>query len=93
MKVTYSQKGTPIADHLAMETVLKGEDIHTSSEIVILALRVAIKKGYVDHSTVNLVYQSDSLDVHRIPIDGNGNLYVYPNGFCDYTNDFLMELI
>lgn len=62
-------------------------EIKFSQAMILDAFRVLIKRGVVDHSLVTFKFQGQ-----LIRANSSGRLSHWPRGFCDRTDDYLMEL-
>lgn len=56
--------------------------------MILDAVRVLIKRGVIDHSLVVIRYKDNAMYVGK-----KGHLSDWPRGFCDHTEDYLMELL
>lgn len=63
-------------------------EVKFAQAIVLDAIRVLIKRGVIDKSLVSFKYQNQMM----YP-DSGGRLDAWPRGFCDHTEDFLMEMM
>lgn len=98
--IEYSNTGLAVRDHEAQEFAritimnhdLLQEDgylrINISSEVLVSAFRVAVCRKIISHEKVMFVFNNQN-----IPIDKNGRIHNWPNGFCDFTDRFLTELL
>lgn len=60
----------------------------TSQEMVIDWVRIAVSRGLIDHQEVEFLYKDYIMLVDRF-----GRLDWWPQGFCDYKDNILAELI
>ena len=74
--------------------------VETHSDHIVNGIRVAVKRGEIDHGAVRLHYfeRAQSIDRHigtstAIQIDSRGELSDYPAGFLDEWGNQLAELI
>lgn len=89
MYIIYSANGEAIPDHLAKERVLQMEDIHTSSEIVILAARALIATGKIDCNDIEFFHGDESIG----KCNKYGKLQYYPDNFCDMSDKLIEEIL
>lgn len=93
----YHPDGICVADTKTMEAaeslVEKANDIDQMFEVkfaqamILDAVRVLMKRSIIDHTSVQFKF-NDNL----MYCDKNGTLSDWPSGFCDHTEDYLMEL-
>lgn len=85
------QKVTEIIGELCLGDVL----VWTSTENIIAAIRVAIMQGRINYANVRMWYYVNeaAINATQLPIDRDGNLQNWPNGFCDYIEKQLTILI
>lgn len=94
----YHPDGICVPDVKAMETaqsfVQRANDSNAIHEVkfsqtmIFDAFRVLIKRGVVNASDVGFKFQ----DKMMYP-NSDGQLNAWPRGFCDLTEDYLMELM
>ena len=60
----------------------------TSQELIVNYFRLAILKGLIHHTDVEFLYK----DFVMFP-DKYGHLDWWPDGFCDYTDKLLTEML
>lgn len=58
------------------------------SELMIHAIRLAIKQGKLDHNDVVFVFEGE-----EIKSDKDGRMFHWPLGFCDHYESFLSKLL
>lgn len=96
--IEYHKDGLHVADHETMEIAEtfvgranmpdKTFEIRISQAMILDAFRVLIKRGFVDHKNVKVKFERRIITVHE-----NGRLADWPVGLCDFTENYLMELI
>lgn len=59
-----------------------------SQAMILDAFRVLIKRGLVDPTRVVVRFENNAMYVGK-----EGNLSDWPRGFCDHTENYLMELL
>ena len=71
---------------------LTGEVVYNSaSSHVIDSIRLLVAKGKISNN--NVIFKFNSANVEKsIKVDKNGRLEFCPEGFCDYSMNFLAEL-
>ena len=71
--------------------------ILTSSEVVVQAARVLVRKGEIHHTRIRFEHHWVSSDGQAgrtcIHADEDGRLAEWPNGFCEQFHQFLVELL
>lgn len=79
--------------------VLKLSDttITTATENILHAFRLAVRQNRISHKNIAIVYRFRD-DGPRpvdmcIPIDRQGNLWSWPEGFADYQDKIILQLI
>lgn len=92
-KITYDAvNGTPVADgkaeKFALELAQNETDFVVATDNLITATRALIYEGSISHESVCFVFQD-----RIIPTDKNGRISHWPNGFCDYLDNWLMRLL
>lgn len=98
LTLEYHPDGLCVADAKTMEIaesfVQRANDTKAShharfSQAMILdAVRVLVKRGVIDHT--KLIFQFGCTPIR---VDKEGCLNDWPRGFCDYTEDYLVELL
>lgn len=98
IKMTYDAvNGQPFADGRCDATVagwiaqhVAGEDVEVvfASENILHAVRVAIRRGQLGCTDVALFFE----DVQPV-IYPSGGIAPWPEGFCDHTERWLLELL
>ena len=96
----YDKEGTPIADSKCEEYLLdlyekykdsdKEIDLSFSTYNIITCLRALINDGKIPHTWVLISYENDGV---KSLVDKHGSLQHYPEGFNDYSVNWLMRLI
>lgn len=96
--IEYHKDGVHVADHetmaIAEGMVQRANDpertfeTRISQAMILDAFRVLIKRGAVDHKNVKIKFENKIMSVCE-----RANLSDWPRGFCDYTENYLMELI
>lgn len=93
----YCPEGICIADAKAMDFALslvpacnapEEQTIKFGNDMILSAVRVLVKRGQINHKSVKVTFET-----HTMIIDGGGVLNKWPHGFCDYNENFLMELM
>lgn len=62
--------------------------VATSSEMLVLAIRVLVRRGEIPWNMVEFHFEN-----HVLNIDANGKIWKWPTGFCDTFDNLLTELI
>lgn len=99
----HSTKGSLIADGNVINDVTRyleliklyptlKHEYYTSSGLVIDQFRIRIKRGEIPVDGIQFIYETDD-SKQVIPHDRDGNLLVWPAGFCDHNEKQLEELI
>ena len=94
MKVTYICTGAPSSDFSVLERArihwMLGKDIETSSQILLEAFRVLVKRGEIPpyNNGVIFVFKGEEILIKR-----NGETTCTIDGFCDALTNLLFELI
>lgn len=98
--LNYSKEGIAIADSKCEEYLLDLYEIYKDSDKeielsfstynIITCLRALINDGKIPHTWVLISYEND--DVKSL-VDKHGSLQHYPEGFNDYSVNWLMRLI
>lgn len=94
----YHKDGVHVADHDAM-SIAEGMieranhpditfETRISQAMILDALRVLIKRKVIDHKLIKIKFENNI-----IYVDETANLSDWPRGFCDHTENYLMELI
>lgn len=92
--VLYSPRGRPVGDDAAVPlaeyflTIAEEPVFHTSSEVFVNAIRLAVHRGRYPHDRVVFVHRDKVLR-----LDKNGRIEVWPFGFCTAVSDVLMALL
>ena len=98
--INYSPDGVAFPDHYAERAarqfllgelkVAGGTDdtIAVSTDNFVLAARALVVEGVVPHTDVAFAFKGEVL-----PHDKDARFPVWPNGFCDWSQDWLMRLI
>jgi hypothetical protein len=63
-------------------------EIKFSQAMILDAFRVLIKRGVVDHTLVTFKFQGKVFHSNA-----DGQLSDWPRGFCDLTEDYLLEIL
>lgn len=63
-------------------------EIIIPNQIVIDAIRLAVKEGRIDHNNIVFLF-----DEHELRVDRNGRIDEWPKGFCDKWEDILMRML
>lgn len=63
-------------------------EIKFSQAMILDAFRVLIKRGVVDHSLVTFKFQGQLMRS-----DSDARFNHWPRGFCDLTEDYLLEIL
>lgn len=93
MNVTYSPDAPATSDFNIIDTALAlwnaGQDIATSSMLLIAAFRVLVKRGIIPPYTgIVFLYAG-----YVIKVDSRGEANQYPVGWCDVVADLYAELV
>lgn len=88
----YHADGIPVSDFDAESSVMKfvkgGVVLKVSTDNVFLAARAMIASGIISNADISFSFQGEHL-----PIDVNGRMVRWPNGFCDRSDTWLMTLL
>lgn len=93
----YCPEGICVPDAKAMDYALslvpvfkspEDQTIKFGQDMILSAIRVLVKRGQINHESVRITFQN-----HTMKMDKDGHLNKWPHGFCDYTENFLMELM
>lgn len=91
MIVEYSSSGIPVSDNNALKYAKEkwdeGKNINVSTENVILAFRVLVKRQVISHKEITFLSHNQT-----IRVDSKGSLDHYPSEFCEIVTDLLSEL-
>lgn len=98
MKVEYCPHGQAVNDFQALDFArtawAQGHDIQVSSEIVLLAFRVLVRRGIIPPYDDGVIFiYKDLTSTHHIKIDPHGECSPHPLGWADTAASFLYELI
>jgi hypothetical protein len=63
-------------------------EVRFSQAMIFDAFRVLIKRGVVDHSLVQFKFKDNLMYCNK-----DGQMNDWPRGFCDYTEDYLLEIL
>ena len=80
-----------VADHHSIEyanKLLTENELYTSNSQVVLAVRVMVHKGILNHKEVEIYFEDKIL-----PVYSNGGIAKWYEGFCDVDENLLFELI
>ena len=90
--ITFNDDGLFVPDNKVMETAQKiideKKDVVVSQFLIIDAIRVLIKRKMINHRDVVFAYNDEI-----IPIEENGRLNDWPDGFGDIHDNLLIELL
>lgn len=97
MTVELCPEGQPVNDFHVMSFARaawqQGHDIKVSSEIVILAFRVLVRRGEIPPYDGVVFIHKDSSRTYRIKIDRYGECSEHPLGWADSASQLLYELV
>ena len=99
LKIIYTEKGNSYSDfnllenaQLILDTYQKSDNknliIMTSTENIILALRVLVSRGKLKYNELCIVFNE-----HTITLNEYCELTKHPQGFMDWELKFLREII
>jgi len=99
LTIVYSEMGNPYSDfnllenaQLILDTYQKSDNknliIMTSTENIILALRVLVSRGKLKYNELCIVFNE-----HNITLNEYCELTKHPEGFMDWEQKFLREII
>jgi len=98
LKIVYSEMGNPYSDfnllenaQLILDTYQKSDNnliIMISTENIIQALRVLVSRGKLQYNELCIVFNE-----HTITLNEYCELTKYPEGFMDWEQKFLREII
>jgi len=98
LTIVYSEMGNPYSDfnllenaQLILDTYQKSDNnliIMTSTENIILALRVLVSRGKLQYNELCIIFNE-----HEIYLNSYFELSEWPVGFVDWEQKFLRELI
>lgn len=69
--------------------------LESHSEHILNGLRIAAKEGTIEHKNINILYFKDNTEepFMQLPIDRNGDIDVWPEGFFDQYDEDLQTLL
>jgi hypothetical protein len=94
-ELLYSKSGMAHSDFVALDVArsLKWRNVHTASDVVILAFQVLIKRGEFSLNEVTVLYGTGGEHV-VINFDETGSsLEPFPSGFCSQRQELLNEYL
>jgi hypothetical protein len=91
-KVYYNPNLYPVAvpDGQALtyaERLLELDELTTSNYLVLLAVRVLVKKGLLDHANLEIHFND-----HVLTVDKDGGNLDHPKGLGDEMDEFCAEI-
>lgn len=96
--ITFRGDGIPFPDWSAEESVLSAfrngdQFLNTSTENVIHAARCLILEGVIPVDEIQFRFQEAPLVVHILKHNSAGRLKNWPEGFCDYAENWYARLL
>lgn len=91
--LTYSHLGDAVSDAKAEEYAarLATEDLHVSTENVVIAARAMVKEQKLP--IPRLIFTDQNGKSQELTIDQNGRIEHWPPGFCDLFDRMLEKLV
>lgn len=98
LTLIYHPDGVCVSDAKTMEYALglsikanqpnEQHSVVVAQAMIIDAVRVLIKRGMINHTLIQFKFND-----HLITSDVGGHLSDFPRGFCDHTENYLLELL
>lgn len=73
-------------------SVMPSVKLYTHSDFLFTGVRVGVKRGLIPQQDVKVIYYSDNNDRFEVPIQSNGHVHDWPEGFFDVLDYAYSEL-